>query len=234
MKLRHPRAIRMLAFLMALLVRAWLSTLRYRVVFPSGMPGFPDPRQRRYICALWHECLFSGLVVRTRLYAMISRHADGEFIAQVIGFLGYGAARGSTTRGGGEALDELAEAAQWAHIVVTPDGPRGPRRQFQPGAVYLASRTGLPLVLIGVGFSHAWRARSWDRFAIPLPWSTVYNILSEPIPIPGDLPKARRNALQSQVADLFAELSASAEAWAAGGRRPSSPRPPGEWWAHSA
>src|SRR5262249_26410096 len=178
MKLRSPRLIRLTALLMSWLIRAWLSTLQYRVVFPTGITRMVHPRQQRYICALWHESLFSALIVRTKIYAMISHHADGELIAQVAAFLGYGAVRGSTTRGGPEALHELAEMAKDAHILVTPDGPRGPRRQFQAGAIYLASRTGLPLVLIGVGFSHAWRARSWDRFAVPLPWSTVYNLMS--------------------------------------------------------
>ena len=65
-------------------------------------------------------------------------------------------------------------------------------------------------------------ARSWDRFAVPLPWSTVYNLLSEPITVPPDLSKARRNELRGQVEDLFIRLTAAAEEWAAGGPRPMS------------
>src|SRR5439155_26016711 len=108
MKLRHRGLIRLVALLMAWLIRAWLSTLNYRVVFPSGIARLPDPRDRRLICAIWHESLLAGLIVRTRIQSLISQHADGELIAQVAGFLGYGAVRGSTTRGGGAALVELA------------------------------------------------------------------------------------------------------------------------------
>lgn len=220
MKLRHPAVIRLAALLMAWLIRAWLATLRYRVVFPPGITRMIDPRDQRYICALWHESLLSGLVVRTKIQALISQHADGELIAQVARFLGFGAVRGSTTRGGGAALAELADLGRPAHILVTPDGPRGPRRQFQAGTIYLASRTRLPLILIGVGFSKAWRAHSWDRFAIPAPWSTVYNVISEPIFVPSELSKVGRNEWRDRVEDLFRRLTAVAEEWAAGGPRP--------------
>jgi lysophospholipid acyltransferase (LPLAT)-like uncharacterized protein len=219
-KIRHRGLIRLVALLMAWLIRAWLSTLNYKVVFPTGIYRLPDPRHQRYICALWHESLLSALIVRTNIQALISQHADGELIAQVAAFLGYGAVRGSTTRGGNNALAELVDLSRPTHILVTPDGPRGPRRRFQAGTIYLASRTGLPLVLIGVGFSLAWRARSWDRFAVPLPWSTVYNLVSEPISVPPDLSKARRNELRDQVELLFTRLTAAAEGWAAGEPRP--------------
>ena len=60
-----------------------------------------------------------------------------------------------------------------AQLAVTPDGPRGPRRQVQPGVVYLAARTGLPIVAVGFAYSRAWRTGSWDRFAVPWPWSSA-------------------------------------------------------------
>jgi lysophospholipid acyltransferase (LPLAT)-like uncharacterized protein len=221
MKIRHRGVIRLMALLMSWLIRAWLSTLNYKIVFPRGYDRLTHPRDERFICALWHESLLAGMVVRTKVHALISQHADGELIAQVIGFLGYGAARGSTTRGGAAALGDLSAAARHSHILVTPDGPRGPRRQFQAGTIYLASRTGLPMIFIGVGFSCAWRARSWDRFAVPLPWSTVYNYVSEPVIIPPDITKARRNELRAEAEELFCRVTAAAEAWAAGGPRPS-------------
>lgn len=221
MKIRNPLLIRWLAFAFACAVRLWLSTLYYKIVFPEGYTSLVGPRQQRFIVALWHESILAGLVVRTQVRALISQHADGEFIAQVGQFLGYGSTRGSTTRGGAEALQELTELGD-AHLLVTPDGPRGPRRTFQPGTVYLASRTGLPLILIGVGFSHAWRANSWDRFAVPLPFSTVYNVVSELIWVPGDLSKSARGWWRIRLEDYFVRLTAIAERWALGGPRPTS------------
>src|SRR5260221_8231705 len=221
MKIRNPLVIRWLAFAMAWAIRLWLSSCYYKVVFPNGYTRLVGPREQRFIVALWHESLFSALIVRTKIRALISQHADGEFIAQVAQFLGYGSARGSTTRGGAEALKELTESAD-AHILVTPDGPRGPRRSFQAGTVYLASRTGLPLVLIGVGFSHAWRARSWDRFAVPLPFSTVFNVVSEPIWVPAELSKSARNGWRAVLEEQFIRLTVAAELWAVSGPRPAA------------
>ena len=56
---------------------------------------------------------------------------------------------------------------------MTPDGPRGPRRKVQPGAVFLAAQTGLPIVPLGVAYANAWRAKSWDQFAVPKPFSQL-------------------------------------------------------------
>ncbi len=170
MKLRQPWMIGLAALLGAVVVRVWMSTLRYRVHLADRRVNPADPVfEGRYIYALWHETLM-GMAGRTwgaKMHMLVSRHADGELIARICQHLGWGVVRGSTTRGGATALREMVGLSRHALLAVTPDGPRGPRRQVQPGVVFLASQTGLPIVPIGVADTQVWRGRSWDRFTVP-------------------------------------------------------------------
>ena len=107
--------------------------------------------------------------------------------------------------------------AQGYIIAVIVDGPKGPRRKFQFGAVYLASRTGLSIAPIGFGFSRCWRAKSWDRFAIPLPFSRVRCVSSHPVHVPPGLSAAELEPYRQTVEDLMNHITAMAEHWAATG-----------------
>src|SRR5262249_33143303 len=154
MKLRHPLLLRLLSLVGAVLIRLWMGTVRIR--FDSRRAGQRHPadwRRRRFVYSVWHESLLFGVSMRTRLTTLVSQHADGELITQICRRLGLDIVRGSTTRGGGQGMLDLVHASRRTHVVVTPDGPRGPRRRVQPGLVYLASRCGLPIVLGGVGYS---------------------------------------------------------------------------------
>ena len=102
---------------------------------------------------------------------LLSRHRDAEILSHVAYHFGFDFVRGSTNRGGAAALRELLAKSRQMHLTITPDGPRGPRRRMAPGPIYLASKLGLPLVLMGYGYDRPWRLRSWDRFAIPRPCS---------------------------------------------------------------
>jgi hypothetical protein len=120
----------------------------------------------------------------------------------------------------------LIRCEQSAHLAITPDGPRGPRRQVQLGVVLLASCTGLPIVPVGIGYSRAWRARSWDRFAVPQPFSTVTGVVQPPIVVPPNLDKEGLEAHRQLVEARLLEATHSAE-YASGGRDapPASPDP---------
>jgi lysophospholipid acyltransferase (LPLAT)-like uncharacterized protein len=129
-----------------------------------------------FIVVFWHgEIVPVTWVHRGRGIApLISRHADGEIIANIVEGLGYRTVRGSTTRGGVRALLETAQHVNDGITVgFTPDGPRGPRHVFAPGALIVAQRTGRPIVALGATASRAWRLRSWDRHLVPKPFATV-------------------------------------------------------------
>jgi lysophospholipid acyltransferase (LPLAT)-like uncharacterized protein len=158
-------------------------------------PGFA--RGDRCIFALWHACLLP-LVYTHRgrgVGVLVSRHRDGEIITRIIERLGYVAARGSSTRGGEEGAMEMLSLAQAGRaLAITPDGPRGPREALKAGLVYLASRTGLPVVPVASAARAAWVMRSWDRFRVPLPFARVRVAYGAPIVVP---PALDAEALES-------------------------------------
>jgi lysophospholipid acyltransferase (LPLAT)-like uncharacterized protein len=222
MRLRNPWVLRLLAFLGARLIRLWMSTIKYRMHFADGTRHPLDSRRQRCIYTFWHETLLFPTAFRTRIHVMISRHSDGELIAQVCRFLGIQAVRGSTTRGGSPALFELVRQGRRTHLGVTPDGPRGPRRRVQIGLVSLASLTGLPVVAFGVGYSQAWRARSWDRFAVPKPWCTAACVVTPAITVPARLNREGLEAYRRLIEDQLHRATDAAERWAQGGPRPQA------------
>jgi lysophospholipid acyltransferase (LPLAT)-like uncharacterized protein len=216
MKLRNPLLIRLAARLGAWVFRLWMGTLRYHIICDDGTRHPTDPAVRRFIFAFWHESLLVGAAMKTPVHTLISHHADGELIAQVCRRLGIGVVRGSSTRGAEEALLQLRECGRHTHLAVTPDGPQGPRRQIKRGLVYLASTTGLPVLGFGVGFSRAWRFRSWDRFALPKPFSTVWCVMAPPVDVPaGPLSRADLEHYRRLIEERLLAATESAERIAA-------------------
>lgn len=216
MKLRNPHLIRGAAVLGAGLVQGWMATVRYRIENRDVAPHPAHPRHGRYLYAFWHEGLLVPMRFRVPTHVLISHHADGELIARICGHLGLGVVRGSTNRQGGRALLDMIAAAEETHLAITPDGPRGPRRQVQPGLVAMASHTGLPVVPLAIGFTKAWRARSWDRFAIPRPGSTVVVITGQAMSIPRALDRAGIETYRAEVERRMIDLTEEAEARARG------------------
>lgn len=219
MRVRSRAILRLIGLIGAPVLRCWLSTVRFRARIPAPEVDPADALHRgRYIYVFWHESILGILGVRrpTNMTTLISQHHDGECISQIAKRFGLRVVRGSTTRGGYEALMELAESAWTNHILLTPDGPRGPRRQFQRGAVLLASRTGLPIVPVGFGFANAWRAGSWDRFAIPKPWSVVTAVAGYPISVPRTAPGEDFDLWRRLAESALLQCTEEAELWAAG------------------
>jgi hypothetical protein len=123
-------------------------------------------------------------------------------------------------------LRQLLDKSQHMHLAITPDGPRGPRRQMAPGPIFLASKLGIPLVAMGVGHHRPWRAGSWDRFAIPRPGSRARCILSPEMHVPPNLDREGIEHFRLKVQDVLNRLCVEAELWAeAGSRRPGQLTP---------
>ncbi|MFM8413595.1 MAG: lysophospholipid acyltransferase family protein [Planctomycetota bacterium] len=205
-------------------IRQWMGTLDYKVEF--GDPEV-DPVHPRYsgakIYVFWHENILMPLHLRghSNIAMLLSRHADANILDRVARMMGFGVVRGSTFRGGSTALRELAERAASGNLTITPDGPRGPRRRLAPGCVFLASTLGIPIVAMGLGYARPWRLGTWDRFAIPRPFSRARGIVSRAIHVPPDLDRDGIEHHRQGVEVLLSHLSDEAEAWAtAGTRRP--------------
>ena len=159
----------------AWVIRALALTWRFRTENDASFRTLRANRQA-FIFAFWHGQMLP-LLWRHRdegVAIVISSHRDGELIAGVAERLGYRSIRGSSTRGAARALLGLVrELENGGEAAVTPDGPRGPARQFASGALVAAQRAGAPIIGIGVSVSRAWFLKSWDRFMIPKPFSRI-------------------------------------------------------------
>jgi lysophospholipid acyltransferase (LPLAT)-like uncharacterized protein len=118
-------------------------------------------------------------------HILISQHLDGEIIARIVERFGFKAIRGSTTRGGVEALREMIRLGRsGVDLVVTPDGPKGPAQVAKMGVIQLARASGLPIVPLTFSCSKKKHFESWDRFMVPYPWSRGLYLWGAPIWVP--------------------------------------------------
>jgi hypothetical protein len=190
------------------LLRCWISTLRFRWVEPA--PSL-DPRGRRaVIYAFWHQRILAlAYAYRGQeMRVLISSHSDGEMIARIVAALGYVPVRGSSTRGGTSALKHmLHDLDNGRDYAFTPDGPRGPREVFQAGAIFVASRSGLPLVPITVAFARSWRLPTWDGFVIPCPFTRAVVRCAEPLDVPRDVDSEALEAWRLKAQDVLKHLT---------------------------
>ncbi len=139
------------------------------------------------VLAFWHGQMVAVLGAHPPgVGVLISEHRDGEIISQVIARFGHFSIRGSSSRGGSRALLEAVREVKNGHdVAFTPDGPRGPRHSYAPGALMLAQRTGAPIVSIGTYADRLWRLSSWDRFEIPKPFARVTVVYGAPLKLIG-------------------------------------------------
>ncbi len=224
MKLRHPLLIKAVGFGLAGIISIWLRTLRYRSFEPvSGVSPWSPGQTETFIYAFWHETLLiPSLAYRHHKrpqngYMLISQHADGELIAQVCRHLGIRVTRGSTKRGGAAALMQLQKLLENSHVVLTPDGPRGPRRVCQVGAVKLASETGCAIVPLGFAIHRCWRAPSWDRFAVPFPFTRCVGVNASPIRVPPGISRAELEEYRLKFEASMLDVTKLAEDYAGKG-----------------
>jgi lysophospholipid acyltransferase (LPLAT)-like uncharacterized protein len=163
---------------------------------------------RQPIFAFWHGRILSAtLYFRDRgIIVITSENFDGEWIARIIRRFGYGTARGSTSRGGVRALVQLRRDMANGHpAAFTVDGPRGPARAAQPGAVWLAGATGNPILPFHIEAESFWTAKSWDRHQIPKPGSAVAIAIGAPIEVEGvedDVVETARRRLERELSRL--------------------------------
>jgi lysophospholipid acyltransferase (LPLAT)-like uncharacterized protein len=208
-------------------VAAWLGyyalslvgrTLRWEV---SGWENWEAARQagKGLIYTVWHREIFAATWFwrKRGIVVMTSQNFDGEYIARIIQKLGYGAARGSSSRGGIRALVEMRKAMRAGHDAgFTIDGPRGPRYVAKPGSVILARATGGAILCFHAAARRAFIfRRSWDQTQFPCPFSRAAMFIAAPIwvaPDAGDEEQARK--LQ-EVQVALDELRRRADDWAA-------------------
>jgi lysophospholipid acyltransferase (LPLAT)-like uncharacterized protein len=173
----------------------------YRQIIGAGRP---------VVFVVWHGRLLAGAYHQRRngLVALISEHRDGEYIARVVERWGYGTVRGSSTRGGTGAMRGLLrELRRGRSVVLTPDGPQGPREVMKPGALVVAQLSGAPIIPVATGADRVWSvAAGWDRFQVPKPFSRVRLRYGAPIAVPRDASEAELHEYSERVGTALAAL----------------------------
>jgi lysophospholipid acyltransferase (LPLAT)-like uncharacterized protein len=209
-------------------VRAWMGTLDYKVAYydPAVDPALPECQGQK-IYLFWHEYILFPFSQRghCNLAMLLSRHRDAEVLSRAARHMGFEIVRGSTRRGGVAAIRELLRKSRHMHLAITPDGPLGPRRRMAPGPVYLASKLGMPLTLLGFGYDRPWRVTTWDRFAVPRPGSRARCVPSPPIHVPPNLDREGLEHFRERLERVLNRLTLEAEGWAESGVRKIGQRP---------
>ena len=167
------------------LLQVWARTIRYEIDDRANVVG--KQLEGNYIAALWHNRLLLISFVLKKFFperpgaGLISASRDGDLIADATKRFGFDVVRGSSSRMGAAALLELSNVlSSGRDVLITPDGPRGPAYQLGPGIIFLAQKTGAPVVPVNMEYSSCWRVKSWDRFIIPRPFSKVRVIIGQP------------------------------------------------------
>jgi lysophospholipid acyltransferase (LPLAT)-like uncharacterized protein len=219
-KINSPFANNLLGLLGAAAIHGWMGSIDHKLACydPTVDPAHPDCRGQK-IYVFWHEYILTPVFLRQdcNVTMLLSRHRDAELLAKIAYHFGLSFVRGSSYRGAATALRELMREGRTAHLALTPDGPRGPRRQLAAGPLYLASKLGLPLVCVGIGYDRPWRLRTWDRFAIPRLGSRSRTVFSPEIAIPPNLDHDALERHRRDAERLLNRLTLEAEAWAEAG-----------------
>ncbi len=185
---------RLLSWAGALLLKAFAATYRFRY---ENVRCLKDHLGRGgVILPFWHNRLIGACVAPIfrdlDTVVVVSRHKDGEIITGIMRWFRHRAVRGSSGKGGGEALREMEEEVRRGSVVgITPDGPRGPRYVVQPGTAVLCERSRRPVIPFLTFSARRWKFDSWDAFELPQPFSEITLVFGRPIEASGDVETTR-------------------------------------------
>ena len=167
-------------------------TWRFEVIAEDGVtPVLFGEKPGPEIYCFWHQCVLPCTVYFRRSHAviLISRSFDGELITRILKMFGFGAVRGSSSRGGGEGLRGLNNVIKAGRTAIfTADGPRGPIYQTKMGPIKLAHMTGAPIGAFHLEPERAWVINSWDRFLVPKPFTRIAVSWAQWTRVPAQLP----------------------------------------------
>lgn len=204
--IKTSRTSVVLGHVAAFAMKLWSKTLRYNVNGKSGIVQ-PEIDPKPVIFALWHNRIFTMPPIwlhtggkNRSTVVLTSASRDGTTLAKAMEAFGIGSIRGSSSRRAVAALIGMKKALEEGKdVCVTPDGPKGPRYQIQPGLLKIAQATGSDIIPIHIQYSSAWRLSSWDRFVLPKPFSKVTVTFDKPISIPKNLTEADFEAAVSNL-----------------------------------
>jgi lysophospholipid acyltransferase (LPLAT)-like uncharacterized protein len=220
--LRHPVVQMVLARLLSWYLKLALRSSRWTL---SGRETVaPYAAGRPVIIAFWHErgAMMPMLFVLARrlpearvgrVHILVSHSRDGRLQGAVMSRFGLHLVQGSSSRGGAAALRTiLALLERGDHVALSPDGPRGPRRQALPGVAQIAALSSVAVLPCAAQTSHRWVLGSWDRFVVPLPFGRGVVVCGTPITVGRD---GWRDALE-RIGDALNDAADRADRLCAG------------------
>src|SRR5262249_44105925 len=190
-------------------------TMRWQSVGGEHLDAIYESGHRA-IFTFWHGRIFPATFYwRHRgIVVMTSLNLDGEAIAQCIERFGYGAARGSSSRGGFRALAEMIrDIRDGRDTAFTIDGPRGPRYVAKQGPVLLAKKSGAAIFCFHISMKHKIQLRSWDEFQIPLPFTTAVVLQAPPIWVPNNAPEEQLREIHDTMQTVLDDLRVQGDSW---------------------
>jgi lysophospholipid acyltransferase (LPLAT)-like uncharacterized protein len=198
-----------------LLIRGIGATMKWEAHGMEHLDGIYASGHRA-IFTFWHTCIFMGTWFwrKRGIVVMSSQSRDAEYTSRFIKRFGYGAARGSATRGSSRALAEMTEClSNGMDVAFTIDGPKGPAYVAKPGATTLARHSCQAILLFHVAVSRRWHLPSWDRLQIPKPFSRAAVFIAEPIYVSRDGNKDEITEKQELVQSRLDALKAEGDSW---------------------
>ncbi len=212
--------------------RVLFRTLRFKYYLadPQTSPYQPAGSQQ-YLYSVWHDSMVVPTFIgrQPATVALVGRHRDGSYVSDILNSVGIRSIRGSSSRGGSEAVKQMIADSSNHHIVMTPDGPRGPRREMKSGCAFVASRTGKHVVPTAFTCRRAYYIPgSWTNLMIPYPFTTVHVLSGAPIAIPADASKGELERYTQQIQASMDQLNADADQLAAGTIQQPSTTPQAE------
>ena len=220
MKIRNRLLVVTLGWMIYLTLRLifWTVRKRFVIVDLDSLAYTPDAKGRFLYCT-WHDSILLPLFLGRphHMSAIVSQHRDGDYLTDLMRKLKIHCVRGSSTSGGVEALREAIKVAQERHITITPDGPRGPRRELKDGIVFLASKARRPIVATGFYCERCWKIQGrWTDLVVPKPFSKVHMVLSEPIHVPHKISRDELRQFTQAVQETMESTCAQAQQVATG------------------
>ncbi len=226
MKIRSKLLTKLIAIVIVGFLKLLFRTTRIELIWAlPELNAYEYDGPKRFLYCVWHDQMafpiFAGKP--KHMSTLVSRHQDGSFLAESMRLVGISAVRGSTKRGGTQAVRQMMSVAEGKHITITPDGPRGPRRKIKNGIVFLASHSGRPIVPLAFSYHRFWSIQgSWTDLVLPQPFTKVYCLAGTPIHVPPGLTRDELNRYAEVLQQAMENLQAEADRLV----EKSEPRPP--------
>ncbi len=219
MRIRSRLLTKLIARVACTLCRLLFATVRIEIRLSTPKTNAFEPVDERFLYCIWHESLLGPVFCGKHpcMAGLVSQHQDGGYLADTMQMLGILPVRGSTNRGGAQAMRQMLDTVRDHHIMITPDGPRGPRHEVKDGIVFLASKSGRAIIPTAFAYKRRWSVQgSWTTLDIPKPFTRAWFLAGEPLRIPAKISREEMERYRVEVERRLKAITEEAARVAAG------------------